>query len=45
MAGGIGIVESGIIVDDIVVNVDDADVLVVLSLISHDSRELFSFGL
>ena len=42
MAGGIGVVEAGIIVGDVVVNVDDTDVLVVLSLVSHDSLVLLA---
>ena len=45
MAGGTGIVEANIIVGDVVVNVDETGVLVVLCLVSHDSRGLLSFGL
>ena len=37
-----GIVEADIIVGDVVVNVDDTDVLVVLSLVSYDSRGLLA---
>ena len=45
MAGGTGVVEADIVVGDVVVNVDDMNILVVLSLVSHDSRGWFSFGL
>ena len=45
MVGDTGIVEAGMVVGDVVVNIDDTDVLVVRSLVSHDSRGLFSFGI
>ena len=43
MAGDTGVVEADIIVGDVVVSFDDTDVLVVLSLVSHDSRGLLYF--
>ena len=42
MAGGTGIVEVGIIVGDVVINIEDTDVLFVLILVSHDSRGLLA---
>ena len=45
MADGTDAVEADVVVGDVVVSVDDTDVLVVLSLVSHDSRRWFSFGL
>ena len=45
MTDGTGVVEVDIVVGDVVVNVNDTDILVVLSLVSHDNRGLFSFGL
>ena len=45
MASGTGVVEADIIVGDVVVDVDDTDVHVFCSLVSHDSRGLFSFGI
>ena len=45
MADGTGVVEADIVVSDVVVDVDDTDVHVVWSLVSHDSRGLFIFGL
>ena len=45
MASGTGVVEADIVVGNVVVDVDDTDVHVFWSLVSHDSRGLFSFGL
>ena len=41
MAGDVDVAGASIIVGDVVVSFDDADVLVVLSLVSHDSRGWF----
>ena len=43
MADGTGVVEADIIVGDVVVSFDDTNVLVILSLVSHDSRRLLDF--
>ena len=45
MVSGTGVVEADIIVSDVVVDVDDTDVHVFWSLVSHGIRGLFSFGL
>ena len=45
MVGDTNVVQANIIVVDVVVNVDDTDIRVVWSLVNHDSRGLFSFGL
>ena len=38
-----GVIEACIIVGDVIVTVDDTNVLIVLSLVSHDSRGLLAF--
>ena len=43
MAGGVGVVEAGIIVSDVIVSFDGTDVLVVPNLVSHDCRGLLAF--
>ena len=45
MVGGTGVVEASIVVGGVVVDVDDTYIYVLWSLVSHDTRGLFSFGL